>query len=287
MAKSFTIKTIQISITLGKGNFSEGGNTKIIEGLACDVTVEKPGLPEKNSARVQVWGLKRQDMDQLTMLTFRPLESHHNIIEVMAGDRGEKLSLVFKGEITSANADLNAEPDPYMEFEADTGSYPQQIALPVTTVKGQVEAAQLFGQFTQAAGYNYLNQGVTASVANAWFPGSPIDKIRKLARDIGCELLIDDGTVITMDAGQARSGNAVLLTPETGMIGYPSFNQDGISCRCQYNPDLSHGGLIKVESDMPRATGVWRITKLTHNLSAYSPDGGPWESQVEAAYYGQ
>ena len=68
MPKSFSIKTIQIAITLGKGNFSEGGNTKTIEGLACDVSVQKPGLPEKNSAAVKIWGLKYEDMAQLTML---------------------------------------------------------------------------------------------------------------------------------------------------------------------------------------------------------------------------
>ena len=58
MAGSFTLKTIQVAITLGKGMFSEGGNTKTIEGLACDVSVTKPGLPEKNSASVKIWGLK-------------------------------------------------------------------------------------------------------------------------------------------------------------------------------------------------------------------------------------
>ena len=53
MSKSFTIKTIRLAITLGKGSFSEGGNTKIIEGLACEVSITKPGLPEKNTASVK------------------------------------------------------------------------------------------------------------------------------------------------------------------------------------------------------------------------------------------
>jgi len=284
MPNSFALKTIQIAIVLGKGTFGEGGNTKIIEGLSCEVTVQKPGLPEKNSAEVRIWGLKYEDMAQLTMLSFRPLESQHNLISIKAGERGGALQLVFQGEITSAFADFNAAPDVFMQIEADSGSYPQQIAEPVMTVNGSTTAEQLFSKFAEAAGYTYKNEGVTASVVNAWFPGSPIAKIEKLARDVGCELIIDDGTVITLPAGKARAGNATLLSRETGMIGYPVFNQDGISCRCIFNPDLTYGGLIKVESIVPRASGVWRITKLTHNIDAYMPDGGSWDTQIEAAY---
>jgi hypothetical protein len=282
MAESFSIKTIRITITLGEGSFAEGGNTRVIEGLGCDVTINKPGLPQKNSASASIWGLSYEAMDQLTMLSFRPLESHHNTITIKAGEKGGLLSLAFAGEITSASADFNAAPDVAMVFQADSGSYPQQIASPTATVDGEASAERLFEQFAADAGYVYKNQGVTAAVQNSWFPGSPIEKITKLARDIGCELLIDDGEIITMPAGQARAGNAVLLNGETGLIGYPTFNQDGISCRCLYNPDLAYGGLIKVESITPRATGVWRITKLTHAISAYKPGGGSWENKIEA-----
>ncbi|MDL2315519.1 hypothetical protein LJC59_00350 [Desulfovibrio sp. OttesenSCG-928-A18] len=286
MPKSFSIKTIQLSIVLGKGSFAGGGNTKVIEGLAVDANVQKPGLPEKNKATVKVWGLKYEDMAELTMLAFKPLESQHNLIEIKAGEKGGALPVIFQGEITSAAADFNQAPDPCMHFEADTGSYPQQIPKPATTVNGEAQADKLFAQFAADAGYSYKNEGVTGSVQNAWFPGSPIEKMRKLSRDLGCELLIDDGAVIVMPEGQARQGNATLLRKDAGLIGYPTFNQDGISCRCIFNPALAYGGLVKVESIVPRATGTWRITKLTHHVTAYIPGGGNWESQIEAAYYG-
>jgi hypothetical protein len=285
MPKSFSLKTIRIAVTLGKGTFGEGGNTKIIEGLACEATIQKPGLPEKNSASVKIWGLKYEDMAQLTMLSFKPLESQHNILTIKAGEKDAALPLIFQGEITRASADFNAAPDPCMEFEADTGSYPQQISSPVATVQGEAKADNLFARYAKECGYTYKNEGVTSSVQNARYPGSPMKKAAKLARDIGCELIVDDGELIVLPAGQARSGNAVLLTKDTGMIGYPTFTQDGISCKCIFNPALAYGGLIKVESIVPRAGGVWRITKLTHSISAYVPGGGNWESQLEAAFY--
>lgn len=284
MPKSFSLKTIQITVTLGNETFSEGGNTKIIEGLACTASVLKPGLPEKNSASVKIWGLNYDAMRELTVLSYKPLESLYNTITVKAGERGKPLALVFSGEIVNSFADFNQSPDPCMQFEADSGSYPQQIAEAPTTVKGEARADHLFAQFAGSAGYSYKNEGVTASVMNAWFSGSPIDKMSKLARDIGCELLIDDGVVVTMPAGQARAGVATLLNKDTGLIGYPTFTQDGISCRCIFNHNLVQNGLIKVESMVPRAPGVWRIINLSHQLSAYMPGGGNWESQIEAVY---
>lgn len=285
MPNSFSIKTIQISVVLGEGDFSGGGNTKIIEGLACDVSVTKPGPPDKNTATIKIWGMKYDDMAQLTMLAFKPLEYQKNLLSIKAGDLGGTLSLVFTGEITQAAADFNSAPDVCMQFEVQTGAYPQLIAEPVITTQGEAPADNLFSQFSASMGYAYKNEGVTASVKNGWYSGSPLEKAVKLAKDIGCEIVIDDSTVVVMPAGQAREGNAVLLNKDTGLIGYPTFTQDGISCRCIFNPDLLYGGLIRVESIVPRATGTWRITKLSHSLAAYVPGGGNWESQIEAAYY--
>ena len=286
MQNRFNNKTIQLAITLSKGTFDDKSNTKIIEGLACEVAIEKPGLPDKNGAEVKIWGLKSEDMGALTMLSFRPTESQHNLISIKAGEGGKAPTLIFQGEIIRASADFNELPDPCMQLEAESGSYPQQISLPMLTVKGEAEAEGLFRQFAEAAGYSFINQGVSAKVLNGCYPGSPVDKMLKLAKDIGCELFIDDGVVLTLPAGRARAGGVTTLSKDSGLIGYPTFTQDGISCKSLFNPKLSYGGLINVQSAVPGATGLWKITKLSHRLSAWLPSGGSWESQVEAAYNG-
>ena len=285
MSASFSKKAIRLSITLGEVTFAGGRATKTIEGLACDVSVRKSGVPDKNEAKVKVWGLSYESMAQLTMLAFKPLESQHNLISIEAGVKGGAMSLVFEGEIVSAFADFNAAPDVCMEFEADSGAYPQQVALPSATVNGEVRAEHLFAQFAAQAGYSFRNEGVTSSVRDASFAGSPYDKLFKLARYLGCQLIIDDGAVVVTPAGQARRGGSVPLNKDTGLIGYPTFTREGISCRCLFNPCLEFGGLINVQSKVPHATGIWRITGLNHAITAETPGGGRWESQIEAAFY--
>lgn len=74
-----------------------------------------------------------------------------------------------------------------------------------------------------------------------------------------------------LNKDKTLSKKAVLLTKDTGMTGYPTFNNEGIVVTSLYNPAFKFNNLIKVESIVPNATRVWRITKLTHNLSTFNP----------------
>ena len=275
------IKTLKTTIILGEGEFEGGGNTKIIEGLATTVQVNKAGLPEKNSAEVRIQGLKLSDMEQLTFLSFLPGEYRKNHILIEAGDKGEELSVVFKGDITAASADFSTAPDVTMKFQALTAGWSVLIADSPTSVQGEATAASLISQFATQAGFNFINNGVTESVKNATFNGSPVQKAQQVADEVGCELIMDDETWIIQPWGKPR-GDAVLLKAESGLIGYPSFTQDGISCECFYNPRLQLGGQIKIESIVPRASGYWKITKLSHDLTAYT--NGRWVSRIDGMY---
>ena len=286
MPDSFKLKTIRTTITLGKGTFGGGGNSKIIEGLATDVDITKPGLPEKNSASVSIANISLADMEQMTFLAFQPLQSLKNLITIEVGEQGKTLATVFKGEITSAYADYGSVPDVEFKIEALSGGYAAQIGAKPISVKGNAKAADLIKQFAKEIGYTFKNEGVAASVRNAVFNGSPIEKARSVAAEVGAELLIDDDSMILMPYDKPRSGGAVLLTPETGLIGYPSFTSDGISFSCFFNPNLKQGGQVKIESIVPRASGDWKITKLSHKLTAYRTGGGSWYSSVDAAYIG-
>lgn len=285
MQNSFTRKIIELEITLGKGVFSEGGETKIIRGLPCRVNISKPGLPDQNSASVTVTGLSYEDMERLTTLAFRPLESHHNLMTIRAGEEGGPLSVAFKGEIISAWADFNTAPDVAMNFDASSGNYPQQIAEEPLSVHEEAPLEDLLRQFAAAAGYAFKNEGFSGSVRNSIFSGSPITKALAAAEEAGADLLIDDGTMILLPKDASRQNSAVQLSPATGLIGYPTFDQNGISCKCLYNPNLQHSGLVSLKSSSPHASGLWKITNLSHSLSAGAPNGGPWESNISAAMH--
>lgn len=286
MSQSFTRKAIETRITLAKGSFGGQGNTKVIRGLATRVSVEKPGLPDKPKCSVQIINLPLGDMEQMTTLAFKPLQYQRNSISVYAGEEGRELSLVFSGEITSAFGNFNSAPDPAFEIEAMGGFFGALTPKAPAAVAGSVSVGDFIGQQAGLIGYAFRNEGFTGQLRNAVFNGSPLEQAQAAARQGGADLILDDGSLILLPPGKARGGNTVLLNKDSGMIGYPTFNNNGISVKCLYNPALHYGGLVKVESIVPKASGTWRITKLSHKLVAYDSSGGDWTSEVEAAYMG-
>lgn len=275
-------KTIRLTFILAEGEFNDGTNTKIIEGLATDVQVEKAGLPEKNTAKIKVTNMKMEDMEKLTFLAFRPLQKRKNKILVEAGEKGETLHQVFKGDITSAFPDFTSAPDIPFEVEAMTAGWSFQKPDTPTSINGEADAGELISQFAQEAGFAFTNNGVSATVKNGYYQGSAIQKAKQVADEIHRELICDDDTWILQD-WNASSGEAVLLNSECGLVGYPSFTNDGVKCVSLYNPKLKYGGQIKIESIVPKASGYWKITKLTHAL-AVNGQSQSWMSEIEGIW---
>jgi hypothetical protein len=274
-------KTIRTTIILAEGEFEDGTNTRIIEGLATTVDVTKNGLPEKNTAKIKIANLAMSDMEQMTFLAFRPLQNRKNKIMVEAGNQGEELSMVFKGDITSSFPDFSSAPDVFFHIEAMTAGWSLCMNTSPTSVDGEMPVSQLMQKWATEAGFGLINNGITASVQNSTYNGSPIEQAQQCADEVGIELLIDDEN-FTIQSWDNPRGDAVLLNPQSGLIGYPSFNNDGISARCFYDPKLKLGGQVKIESIVPRASGYWKITKLTHALTAYT--NGSWMSSFDGMW---
>lgn len=286
---SFTRKLLEVHVTLQAGQF-EGGNTKIITDVPLKVRIEKTGPPDFCKAVIEARGLRYEDMAQMSTLAFRPLYAARNSVAVFAGDEVDGLSLAFSGSITQASADFNAAPDVSFKIEAMTGYFGAITPQSPTAVKGAQPAADFIAMQAKQAGFTFQNDGVSAQLNNAIFNGSPVAQARAAARQIGAELIIDDDVMILSPAGGAGKnagggrGNAVLLTRDTGLLGYPVLSNEGVQLKALYNPAFRLGGLVEVESIVPKASGTWRIIKLTHDLAAFDAKGGPWESQMTTYY---
>ena len=275
----FSVKTVRITIQLRKGEFDGGGNTVIIEGLPVSVTVTKQGGEAKNKASVTVDNLKLETATQLTTLAFKRLETYNNVIQIDAGSQGAELSTIFIGEITSA-VPVMSDSKLSLKIEALAGYYPALIPSTPTSVQENTTVEKLMKQFADEAGYSFENKGITASVANSVFVGSPVEKAKTLARQADVDLLIDDNKFTIQPFEAPKDGQIPLLSKNTGLIGYPSFSNEGINCKSVFNDKLKVGSYFKLESILPHASGEWQITKVEHRLEAYTPNSGTWESDV-------
>lgn len=284
--QSFTQKEIEITVILDDGSFGNEGNTKIMRGYATVCQIEKVGLPDKNKAKIALYGIKQEDMEQMTTLAFLPLETKKNLVQIRAGEKeSDELHVVFKGEITTAFANYNSAPNIAFVIEAMAGYFPALTAIPATTIEGTVEIANLLEKLTKQANYTFKNEGISGSCVNPYLVGSPIEQIKAIAKEHDIQIIIDDETVYALPEDGVRQGNTVFLSKDTGLIGYPTFTSDGVNVKCFYDNALELGGLIEIESIVPKASGTWKITKLNHTLSANITGDNPWVSEISGIMY--
>lgn len=282
---SFTKKLIELQITLAEGSFGNG-NSKTIREIPIKAKIEKNGPPDFCKANVEIRGMKYDDMDKLSTLAFKPLASAKNSIEIRVGDDVDGLAVAFQGTITQASADFNGAPDVIFKIEAEAGYYGAITAQSPTALKGSQPVADFIAMQAKNAGLQFQNDGVSAQLNNAIFNGSPVAQARAAASQVGAELIIDDNVMILSPAGGAgekakgQRGNTVVLNKNSGLFGYPVFSSEGIQVKALYNPAFCLGGIVKLESIVPKATGLWRIVKLSHNLVAHDPKGGTWQSEM-------
>ena len=285
MAATYSLKDIRVSIDLDKGG---ANNQYVFQGFATNVAISKTGGVDFATAQVEIYGLTLPVMGQLTTLAFKPLNRRWNAIEIAAGEVGTDLPVIFRGCITVAYADLNGA-SPVLKIEAQVGAYPILEPAATVSVTGTQDAAAFIQSQSAQAGFDFQNDGVQGTISDMTVYGDPLTKAKTVANAIGADVIFDDDkTVLVPKDGVRRAeGGIPVISAESGMIGYPTFTNQGIQCRSFFRPELHVAAAVRVQSIVPHATGVWKITQLTHSLSAHNPSSSAWDTSFEAMWMGE
>jgi len=296
---SFTQKLIEIDVALDPNpetnaapfftsevSGSSNSNSVTISGSRTSVRIQYSGAPVGSTAQVLVYGLTPSLMNQLSTLGLVFQLVPKNTITVRAGDAISGLATVFIGTIRGAVADFNRAPDVPFTFDCIAGWFNQVAPAKVTSYPGPVDVANTMQIFASQMGYGFENNGVAAKLPPSYFPGTVADQWKKLAEDANIRAEVVPGATgnqvlsIWPKGGSRTSlGNPPLLSPTTGMIGYPSYSQVGLTVKTVFNPNIGFGGQIQIQSSLPKATGTWVVLKMDHALDAQMPDG-LWESTL-------
>lgn len=277
----FTKKKIRLEITLQYGKFGNGTNTVVIEDLPISVSIKKEGFPSMNTAKIFVTGLSSELMEALTFLNYRILTINRNYISIYAGDESG-MSLAFSGEISLAKPNFNNAPSVRMEFDAFTGYSSRMVAAPPLSIKGNIPVSDLCSQIANKMGFNFVNDGVNKIAKNPRLSGSDMNKLINLAKDYDIGINVDDGTVRIFNKG-ASDRVMLSVSDENGLIGYPSFEQNGISCSVEYTPNVRLWDKFEIQTVLSKASGQWFIQSIEHRLDA-NIQGGLWQTDLKGSY---
>ena len=276
-------KDLKFRITLAQTTFANGSNQVTFNGFRATVDVTMAGWHTNGSAVMRIWGLSQSLMNAVTTLTWAPLSiNEKNIVEVWAVDGGVE-TLVFKGDIVNAWGDYSGMPDVCLFIQTST-CYNLQVqpALP-TSYNDAISVEVVLRQLADKMG---LILEVTPTISKMtidrpYLQGSLIDQLRQLinATDLRYSLTADILSAYTKDEYRSGGTFAPVINPDTGLMGYPIFDNNGVNFKCYYNPAIANGGAIKVESSVTRASGTFAVTAIDYHLSSLMP-GGPWFMEV-------
>jgi hypothetical protein len=282
----FAQHQLRATFRLTNGVFEGGGNSLTLSyPTRMSAQIVNAGAPSLAQIELSVYGMSLSDMNQLTSLGTQINLISANELLLEAGDVGGQLSKVFEGSLVYAWADLAGTPDAIFRVIGAPGAFHKVAPAPSTSINGSADVATLMQGFASQMGLSFENNGVTAKIASPYYWGSLMNQAQACAQAAGIEMDVSNGTLSIWPTGSSRSGSAIDISPTTGMIGYPVFNQAGIAVRTLFNPSLLRGRKINVASEITPACGIWIVYNFELNLESVIPNGN-WYAEMSASRVG-
>ena len=274
-------RKIDITFNLGLGSFGETkGKDVTLSGHRVSVSLALPGGAAQTNAQFRIFGLPLVMINQLTRIGTNTTEFRVNGVQISAGDEGGAMSVVHEGTILTAYADLNSAPEVAFEVISRAGVTEAMRPVAARSYKGATDAGDVMADLAKTMGVGFERNGVSVILQNPYFPGTAWTQLQACAQAAGIEYTLDRGLLAIWKRGKARDVSKVIrVAPDTGMVGYPTFNAKGIAVRTLFNPDVGLGKTIEVDTEITPAAGKWNVAAAFHTLESETPNGA-WFTDV-------
>lgn len=282
---SFTRKRLRFTFTLSQGGFGPDEtqlSTLTIQGLRATVEIQKGGVM-MSTLNAKVYGMRAADMNQLTMLGWRAMSIAPNTVIIEAGDDTSGLSEIFRGQILNCWADYSAQPDVFLNLEAQTAYFEQIAPVAPRSYTGPTDVATAMADIAARMGFSFENNGVNVQLASPYLPGAALLQAQRLAAAAGVDMLIDNGVLAIMPKGVSRPTPTVpVIDSASGLVGYPVQDKMGLTFRCIYTPLIRLSGLVQVIPPGKTKAQQYYVYGLNYVLQSETP-GGEWFTHVKCS----
>lgn len=282
---SFVKRNLKVTFAYGTGPTGQGAPDRIVEltNHRIVLTAVTSGGAGMGQLNLRIYGMTPTLMASLTTIGKLPGVFPRNIVTVYAED-----SKVWEGTITAAYADMMAMPEVAFVVTAAAGFIEALIPLTPSSYPNVSDVAVKMANLAKAAELDFENNGVSVMCRDSYYKGSAREQIEACAKEANINWVIDNTTLAIWPKGghRANDGEIPIISPETGLVGYPSYTATGLICTILFNPSIKFGALVEVKSSILQAASVaqydgkWSVLVLTHELASELPNG-PWFSQLQ------
>lgn len=273
---SFIQRKIDLTFKLGTGAFGDTGFTTVtVSGLRVQVSIINAGAQSMGQAQVRVHGLTLSMMNQLAQIRVinGSVQVRFNQIQIAASNDAGGMSTIFQGQILQAPIDMNGSPDSVLTLIAQAGAFEAVKSVPPLSYPGSVDATGVLKTWAAQNNYDFENHCIPVMLATPYFSGSAKQQMDSCAHAAGINAVIDNGVLAIWPKGGSRGTLTPLISPDTGMVGYPTNFGAGVAITTLFNPDLQIGKACQVQSSLPFANGKWNMFDIAHELESETPNG--------------
>lgn len=269
-------RRLKFIITLGTGSFGAAKNNQItLDGYRASADIDKAGGVQMSFLNARIYGVSQSDMNSITTLIWKPQDTIKNRVEVYTTEG----TLVFAGDIITAWGEYQGAPDVYLQIQARAVWAAQLEAVHPLSVPGGVQVEDVLKKIADGLKLKFENNNVHVTLTDVYVASNLVDQARDLAIAANCDLYIDDKVLAITNRASARQGLIPRVAPDSGLVGYPTFDGTGVVFRTLFNPAIVFGGAVRLVTDLPQAAGQWIVTSLAHNLESEKPNGN-WFTTV-------
>lgn len=234
-----------------------GSEGRRFEGLRTAFDVTKADGQAINTARVQLYNA--------SPTTAAAARAPGAILQLHAG-YGESAGLCYLGEIVRATPRAE-RPESVLEIECGDGQAARGVSIAATRAGSNI-LGDVLGTLSDATG---LDLSAPADLLGAQLPaprgvslsGPALVQINRIIRMARLDWTIEDGAIVITRAGEATRLPALVVSPETGLLGSPEPGQKGrLVVKMRLQPGARLRRILRVESRA--VTGWYLVRRVRH-----------------------
>lgn len=257
-------------------SFDDAGNNQIsISEARATVSLQSSGNLFGTQVNVSIFGL---GLEMLAALSSKAMGLFGADTERISMKIFVENTAIFAGYMTSSIANMNTVPNTALMITATANADLQNKTASPFSFNGSTPVTSVITAICKAAGYTPYIVGLDGKViSNPHYEGSVFDQLRTVCDDLNIAMSVAPPSISFWPQESTKDDVKPLISPEYGLIGYPVFSNGGVMFQTQFSTLLTTGRDIELQTTLPHASGVYKLTSVTHELSSWMEDG-PWHS---------
>ncbi|WP_370607105.1 hypothetical protein [Citrobacter werkmanii] len=272
----YSKRSLRFEFVNETSSFDESGNSTIsISEARATVSFQSAGNLFGTQINVSIFGL---GIEMLAALSSKAMglfgsDTERISMKVFVGE-----TAIFAGYMTSSIANMNAIPNAALMITATANADLQNKPASPFSFNGATPVPDIINAICNAAGYKAYITGLDGLVVtNPHYEGSIFTQLESLCNDVNVAMSVAPPSISFWPQDSTRDDVMPLISPEYGLIGYPIFSNGGLMFQTQFSTLLTTGRNVQIETSLPHASGVYKLTSVNHELSSWVNDG-PWHS---------